>query len=156
MSSTVTASELIETDGFALTCGDEGIVHPARKKSGPDFLEIMLLAIVGSLVFASTILLFSRYGAAVQSFGDSSAYESVASALQRWNFEGLQVKQSWGYPYAMAGVAIVAGLSTQSSLLLVSWISCFVSIALAYRKSHRLRYSLCRRWRLKQGIAKKP
>ncbi len=109
------------------------IVRSFRLDSAPRFLEVMSLALVASLIFAGTICLFSRYGAAVQSFGDSSAYESVTSALQRWTFDGLQVKQFWGYPYAMAALASLTGVSIRASLLLVSWISCFISVALAYR-----------------------
>ena len=130
----IAASEFVEDlSSDAATRGSLTIVRPTYPDSAPSFLEIMSLTLVGSLLFAGTILLFSRYGLAVESFGDSSAYESVASAIQRWTFNGLQIKQFWGYPYAVAAVAIVARVSIQTSLLLVSWISCFVTTALAYR-----------------------
>jgi hypothetical protein len=130
----IAASEFVEDlSSDAAPRGSLTIVRSIYPDSAPSFLEIMSLTLVGSFLFAGTILLFSRYGLAVESFGDSSAYESVASAIQRWTFNGLQIKQFWGYPYAVAAVAIVARVSIQTSLLLVSWISCFVTIALAYR-----------------------
>lgn len=128
------ASNFIQDQSFPpVQPGGATIARPTHPGVALGFLEIMILAVVGSLLFAGTILLFSRYGSVVESFGDSSAYESVASALQRGNFDGLQIKQFWGYPYAVAAVAIVSRLSIQTSLLLVSWVSCFVSIALTYR-----------------------
>lgn len=130
----VAASEFIERQSFdPIPRGDPTIVRPTHRGSAPGLFEIMLLALVGSLLFAGTISIFSRYGSAVESFGDSSAYESVASALQRGTLEGLQIKQFWGYPYAIAALAMVAHISIQTSLLLISWVSCFVSIALGYR-----------------------
>src|SRR3954462_213521 len=128
----IAASEFVEDlSSDAAPRGSLTIVRSIYPDSAPSFLEIMSLTLVGSLLFAGTILLFSRYGLAVESFGDSSAYESVASAIQRWTFNGLQIKQFWGYPYAVAAVAIVARVSIHTSLLLVSWTSCFVAIALA-------------------------
>jgi hypothetical protein len=109
------------------------IVRQAQRRSAPSFLEVMLLSFIGSLLFTGTILLFKNYGSAVENFGDSSAYESIASAIQRWTFDGLQIKQFWGYPYAITAVATLAQVSMQTSLLIVSWFSCFLSIALAYR-----------------------
>lgn len=134
LDTSVAASESIERQSVDLAPrGSLTIVRPVRLDPAPGFLEIMLLAIVGMLVFAGTILLFSHYGAAVESFGDSSAYESVASAIQRWTFDGLSVKQFWGYSYAVAALAMVARVSIRTSLLLISSVSCFVSIGLAYR-----------------------
>jgi hypothetical protein len=128
------ASEFIEDQSAGAThLSSANIVRRTQCRSAPSFLEVMLLSFIGSLLFTGTILLFKDYRLAVENFGDSSAYESVASAIQRWTFDGLQIKQFWGYPYAIAAVATLARVSIQSSLLMVSWFSCFLSIALAYR-----------------------
>jgi hypothetical protein len=105
----------------------------SRWSAPPKLREILLLAIVTPAVFASTILLFKNYRDAVESFGDSLAYAEVATAIQHWNFEGLQIKQFWGYSYAIAAVSSLTRLSSVPSLLLVSFISSLVSIVLAYQ-----------------------
>jgi hypothetical protein len=95
----IAASEFVEDlSSDAAPRGSLTIVRSIYPDSAPSFLEIMSLTLVGSFLFAGTILLFSRYGLAVESFGDSSAYESVASAIQRWTFNGLQIKQFWVIP----------------------------------------------------------
>jgi len=92
-----------------------------------------MLAGVTSIVFITTILAFRDYHSTVNHFGDSSAYTDVASAIRHWNFSGLQIKQFWGYPYAMAVVSRVTTISDQSSLLLISFASSFLTAAFAYR-----------------------
>jgi hypothetical protein len=57
----------------------------------------------------------------------------VASAIRHWNFQGLVVKQFWGLPYFMAAISTLTRVSDRTALLLVSFISYFVSVALAYR-----------------------
>src|SRR6266487_5770234 len=106
---------------------------PAEARSRFKAGEIALLVLLTNLLFAGTILCFRRYQSAVNGFGDSGAYTEVASAIRQWNFTGLQVKQFWGYPYAMAAVSAVTRISDQNSLLLVSFASSFLSIALAYK-----------------------
>ena len=105
----------------------------SRWSTSPGFRETVLLAIVTGSVFVSTILLFKNYHATVESFGDSPAYESVAAAIQHWNFDGLQIKQFWGFSYAIASVAELTRLSSATSLLLVSFLSSLASVVLAYR-----------------------
>ena len=105
----------------------------AAAKFSPGLRETMSMAVVASILFAIAISNFRDYRSAVNNFGDSSAYTSIASAIRHWDFRGLQIKQFWGYPYAMAAVSLVTRLSDQSSLLLVSFASSFVSIVLAYR-----------------------
>ena len=67
-------------------------------KSAFDISELGLLFLLTGLLFAGTILCFRDYRSAVSSFGDSSAYTGIASAIRQWDFSGLQVKQFWGYP----------------------------------------------------------
>ncbi len=111
---------------------DEATVR-SRWNAEPTLREIMLLALLSAILFAATILQFQNYRSAVTNFGDSEAYTSVASAIHHWDFRGLQVKQFWGYPYAVAAVAALVHVSEQTSLLLVSVASSFISVVLAYR-----------------------
>jgi hypothetical protein len=91
----------------------------------------MLLAALTALLFAATILALQTYRSTVENFGDSGAYSTVASAIQHWDFRGLQIKQFWGYPYAMALLSTLTLIPEQYSLLIVSCASLFVSVALA-------------------------
>lgn len=92
----------------------------------------MILEVAGAVLFVCTVLCFRGYTDLVLDFGDSQAYISVAAAIRHWNFTGLQVKHFWGYPYLMAVVSIITGISEKSSLLLVSFASSILSVALAY------------------------
>jgi len=105
----------------------------SRWSAEPTLREIILLALLSGLLFAATILQFQNYGSAVTNFGDSEAYVSVASAIHRWDFSGLQIKQFWGYPYVMAGLSATTHLPERTSLLLVSCASSFLSVLLAYQ-----------------------
>ena len=105
----------------------------SAEKLSPGLRETMLILGLGSVLFTITILSFRDYDQAINNFGDSSAYTGIASAIRHWDFRDMHIKQFWGYPYAMAAVSLVTRLSDQSSLLLVSVLSSFVSITLAYR-----------------------
>jgi Gpi18-like mannosyltransferase len=110
----------------------EGAVR-SRWSAEPTLREIMLLVFLSSALFAATILQFQNYRSAVTNFGDSEAYTSVASAIHHWDFRGLQIKQFWGYPYAIAVMSAITRLPEQTSLLLISCASSFISALLAYR-----------------------
>jgi len=85
------------------------------------------------VVFAGTILLLRSYSDQVQRFGDSKGYMAVAAAIRHWNFQGLQVKQFWGYSYFMAALSLLTGLSDLTALLAVSVFSSLAAVALAHR-----------------------
>jgi hypothetical protein len=95
--------------------------------------EVLAMAGTACLVFIGVICIFKNYPATVDDFADSSAYMSVASAIRHWNFHGLLVKQFWGLPYLMAAISAVTRVSDRTALLLISFISYFLSGALAYR-----------------------
>jgi hypothetical protein len=104
-----------------------------RWAADPSSKEVILLALFSCVVFFCTILPFRNYLSLVDDFGDSSAYMSVASAIRHWHFEGLTIKQFWGYPYLMAAVSILTGVSDRTALLLISILTSLISVALAYR-----------------------
>ena len=100
--------------------------------ASPTFREVILLTSLTGLLFVATILPVQNYRFTVDEFGDSSAYMSVASAIRHWDFRGLQIKQFWGYPYAIALLSALTHLPERYSLLVVSCVSSFLSIGLAY------------------------
>lgn len=99
----------------------------------PSLREVLLLVIATSVVFVATIRSFQDYHSTVSAFGDSDAYISVSTAIKNWSFGGLQIKQFWGYPYVMAALSKVTHASEQNSLLMVSWMCSFLSVALVFR-----------------------
>ncbi len=111
----------------------DGVPSIGERQVVPTLWEIMLLTVLTSMLFAGTIRYFESYDSAVRKFGDSPAYTSVASAIRHWDFSHLQIKQFWGYPYAMAAVSMVTRISDENSLLLISCASSFLSIGLAFR-----------------------
>ena len=101
--------------------------------SEPSIRELLLLCSLTCLLFVTFINFFRAYSAAVDNFGDSSAYMTLASAIRHWDFRGIVVKQFWGLPYAMAVVSTLARISDRTSLLVISVIASFAAVALAGR-----------------------
>jgi len=99
----------------------------------PSRKEIALLAAVTFAIFAAVILSASHYSSTVDGFGDSSSYIKLASAIRRWNFDGIVPKQFWGLPYAMAALSKLSGLSDRTSLLIFSFVPSFFSALLIRR-----------------------
>jgi hypothetical protein len=107
---------------------------PAHNWSAsPSLREVILLTLLTGLLFVATVLPLQNYRSAVDAFGDSPAYMSVASAIRHWDFRGLYIKQFWGYPYAMALLSTLTDIPERYSLLVVSCLSSFLSIWLAYQ-----------------------
>jgi hypothetical protein len=105
----------------------------ASRPSEPSQYEVVGLVLFSFIVFTAVVLMLRNYFALVDHFGDNPGYMAVASAIRRWNFTGLAVKQFWGYPYLMAVISITTGVSDRSALLLVSCMASFLGVALAYR-----------------------
>src|SRR6266516_5193662 len=99
--------------------------------SGPSRTELATLVALSLLVFVSTVTFVRGYAATVDNFGDSSAYMSLASAIRRWDFHGIVIKQFWGLPYAMAALSKVTGLSDRTSLLAFSLVPSLFAVLLA-------------------------
>jgi hypothetical protein len=89
--------------------------------------------VVTGVVFVAFVSLFRAYTAAVDDFGDSSAYMTLASAIRHWDFRNVVIKQFWGLPYAMAALSTITRISDRTSLLVISAIASFVSVMLAWR-----------------------
>jgi len=72
-------------------------------RSEPSLREILLLWFVSCCLFVGFISFFRNYFNVVDNFGDGSGYMSLASAIRRWDFRGVVIKQFWGLPYAHGG-----------------------------------------------------
>jgi hypothetical protein len=87
-----------------------------------------------AVLFFATLLHFRDYRSAVGSFGDSGAYLSIADSIRHWNFHGLQEKQFWGYPYAVAALSLATRTRPDWLLLIiVTILSSTLSTLLAFR-----------------------
>jgi hypothetical protein len=91
------------------------------ESAGPSRNELTALILLSFVMFVSVVSLARNYYAAVDEFGDSSAYMSLASAIEHWDFHGIIIKQFWGLPYAMAALSKLTGLSDRASLLIFSF-----------------------------------
>jgi len=99
----------------------------------PSQSELAALVLLSFVLFISVVALARPYAAAVDNFGDSSAYMALASAIRRWDFRGIIIKQFWGLPYAMAGFSKLTGLSDRTALLVFSALPSFLAALFARR-----------------------
>ncbi len=99
----------------------------------PSRREVLAMSAATCILFVAFVAMCRNYFAAVDNFGDSSAYMTLASAIRHWDFRGIVIKQFWGLPYAMAALSSVTGISDRTALLLISLVSSFAGVALAYR-----------------------
>ncbi len=100
---------------------------------GPSQRELTALVLCGFVLFVSVVMLVRHYADAVDAFADSSAYMILASAIRRWDFHGIVIKQFWGLPYAMAALSRLTGLSDRTALLVLSFVPSLLAVLLARR-----------------------
>jgi hypothetical protein len=105
----------------------------ARFRSTPSVWEVTILVVGTFVLFVSAVQMASHYGTVVDNFGDSSTYMTLASAIRRWDFHGITIKQFWGLPYAMAAVSKVTGMSDRQALLGCSFLPSLLATLLAWR-----------------------
>jgi len=101
--------------------------------ASPSLREVLLLALATSVLFLITVSRAGHFASVVDNFGDSAAYMNIASAIRHWRFDGMVVKQFWGYPYAMAALSTVTGIPGRVALLVISFLSSLLSVVLAHR-----------------------
>ncbi len=97
----------------------------------PSSNEVLLLALLSIVIFISIVALVRNYARAVDGFGDSSAYMDLASAIRRWDFRGVVIKQFWGLPYAMAALSRLTRMSDRAALLALSFVPSLLTVFLA-------------------------
>ena len=95
------------------------------------------------MIFISVVALARNYAAAVDDSGDASAYMSLASAIRRWDFHDIVIKQFWGLPYAMAALSTLTGLSDRTALLVFSIVPSLLAVLLARSVGRMDRRLLC-------------
>jgi hypothetical protein len=108
-------------------------VTTSMSGQGPSQSELAALVLLSFALFISVIAVARSYAAAVDNFGDSSAYMALASAIRHWDFRAIIIKQFWGLPYAMAGFSKLTGLSDRTSLLVFSALPSLLAALLARR-----------------------
>ncbi|MFZ3263884.1 MAG: hypothetical protein WA172_07780 [Terriglobales bacterium] len=110
----------------------DSVAEPSSEvPCGPSAGEVLALVVLSFAVFVSIVALVRNYAVAVDSFGDSSAYMNLASAIRRWDFHGVIVKQFWGLPYAVAALSKLTGLSDRASLLVFSFVPSLLTVFFA-------------------------
>ncbi len=70
----------------------------SRWKIAPSRREIFALCLATCVVFVTFLALFRNYAAAVDDFGDSSAYMTLASATRHWTLKAWWSSNSGGFP----------------------------------------------------------
>jgi len=105
----------------------------SNENAGPSGLEVALLIALGFAVFVAFVATARNYSTVVENFGDSSGYMKLASAIRRWNFDGIVIKQFWGLSYAMAALSKITGLSDLAALLVFSFVPSLLAGLLAWR-----------------------
>ncbi len=102
-------------------------------RSEPSLRETVAVCLASAAIFVVFTSVITPYLSLVDNFGDNSAYISIAAAIRKWDFRGVFVKHFWGYPYFMAAISKLTGVSDRTALLLVSWVASVVAVILAYR-----------------------
>jgi hypothetical protein len=128
----MTQSDVTAATDFVNSSGENATT---RRKWGeePSLHEVLALCVATCIFFVFFVAMFCNYFSAVDDFGDSSAYMTLASAIRHWDFRGIVIKQFWGLPYAMAAVSTVTGVSDRTALLVLSFASSLMTVAVAYR-----------------------
>jgi hypothetical protein len=106
-------------------------VSPWRQE--PTLKEAVLIWATVAAIFVATVFMLRPYLPLVRGFGDVGSYMQIAHAIRTWDFSGLQIKQFWGLPYAMAVLSKLTGLPEVASILGLSAASSLVTLILAYR-----------------------
>jgi hypothetical protein len=102
-----------------------------RPLSPTQLLSMVLVSYVMFLIFLSSV--GSSYWQMVEfKTGDNPSYLEAASAIKHWQFSGVNVKQFWGLPYAVAAVSLMSRAPLPVALAAVSIGSSLVSVALCY------------------------
>ncbi len=117
---------------------DSSPTPPSSGPNGPSQSEAAFLVVLSFALFISVVALVRNYASTIDNFGDSSAYMSLASAIRRWDFHGIVIKQFWGLPYAMAALSRLTGLSDRTALEVFSLVPSLFSVLLARRLWERL------------------
>jgi len=83
--------------------------------------------------FGATLIAFHSWNHRVLSFGDNAAYIEVATAIQHWDFHGVDTQHFMGYAYAVAVLSLALHLPVASSIWVVAGVASVVSTVMVAR-----------------------
>lgn len=125
----MSASEM-PAKGTLVPTPDSLTRQSSSRPTEPSPVELASLVTLSFVLFISVIAVARNYGSAVDNFGDSQAYMNLASAIRRWDFHDIVIKQFWGLPYAMAALSKLTGLSDRTALLVLSLVTSLLAVLL--------------------------
>jgi hypothetical protein len=100
----------------------------------PSLREVLLLALMVSVIFVTVVAALDDYGKRVAQAGDNRIFIEVTGIIRQGDLSRVTATpQFWGLPYLAALIAIVTSISDTAAIILVSVIASFASVALAYR-----------------------
>ncbi|HMX28599.1 MAG TPA: hypothetical protein PKC13_23630, partial [Blastocatellia bacterium] len=106
----------------------------ALQRRVPALPEVLLLALLVSVIFVAIVALLDDYAKRAAQAGDNRIYVELTGVIRQGDFSRVAVTpQFWGLPYAAAIVAKATSISDLSAIVLVSIVASFVAVALAYR-----------------------
>ena len=94
---------------------------------------VFTLVAVCYAIYLALFNYFIPYPVIVAGYGDNPGYIQISAAIRHWDFSGLHPKLFWGLPYLTAMLSKITTLSDLHTLLVVSWVSSFIAIFLAYK-----------------------
>jgi len=100
----------------------------------PSLRQVMLLALMVSIIFVTVVATLDDYGARIARAGDTSVYAELSAIIRQRDLSRVTVTpQFWGLPYLAALVAAATSVSETTAIVLISIAASFVSLALAHR-----------------------
>lgn len=106
----------------------------ALQKHEPALREVLLLAVMVSVIFVAVVATLDDYAKRAAQAGDNRIYVELTGIIRQGDVSRVTVTpQFWGLPYLAALVAKTTTVSDTAAIVLVSVLASFASIALAYR-----------------------
>lgn len=103
-------------------------------QSEPSQREVLLLALMASIIFLAVVALLDDYTKRAAQAGDNRIYVELTGIIRQGDFSRVAVTpQFWGLPYAAAVAAKTTFVSDLAAIVLVSVLASFAATALAYR-----------------------
>jgi hypothetical protein len=99
----------------------------------PPLGEIFLLAVMTCLIFFGGACLLGDYWERVSQAGDNRVHALLSSAIRAGDFSNLPAHCLWGLPLAIAVVGSVLSASDYTAIIIISFGSSLISLALAWR-----------------------
>ncbi len=112
-------------------------VQPATPIAGfhapPTQRELVFLSAFSAAVMWATLFLLHRSFDMILDYGDNGAYLTVADAIRRWDFHGLDIQHFMGYPYFIAALSLLFHVPPMFALWFIAAISSLISVLLVAR-----------------------